>query len=178
MATFGISKPAYPVSSSHDAQPPVSSHSEPSSTLKPPTHSPAHTIDSGKAAASSYSDSELINRKDGLVQSSAVTKEMTMGQEGDSTTVQALAVLSSVSVCVAWWAVCGLLLVHWYFVFPHEDNIVNGVFFLCRCSLTLWIVGLKVQRRTRLLLFLRQCWETSGYTFNHTGNYLVRPYSI
>ncbi len=103
MANTGIPKHKYHVTS-HDSQPPDSQGiiSNSTSTTRPGTYSPVHMTDRVKVAAttaSSYSDSELIGRRDNAAQSSAVTKEMTSGQEENSAlpTVQALAVLSNVS---------------------------------------------------------------------------------
>ncbi len=96
MSTYSVSKPVYSLSS-HDIQPPVGGHNEVPSTA---THSPVHMTDKATpmvTTMNSFSDSELIGQKNESVQSSAVTKEMSTGQEGDTITVQALAVLSSVS---------------------------------------------------------------------------------
>ena len=104
VANTGIPKHKYHVTP-QDSQAPDSQLGSISSSTSttPGTYSPVHVTERGKAVvvASSYSDSELIGRRDNAAQSSAVTKEMTSGQEENSAlpTVQALAVLSNVSSC-------------------------------------------------------------------------------
>lgn len=166
VANTGIPKHKYHVTS-HDSQPPDSqgSISSSTSTTRPGTYSPVHSTDRGKVAAttaSSYSDSELIGRRDNAAQSSAVTKEMTSGQEENSAlpTVQALAVLSNVSS-----RTIRLLLSS----STNSSTKVVVFVWLLRCSPILWTVPLRERRRIRSSLSSRLCWGTSGHTYNPTG---------